>query len=74
MRIMEEKLRAYMDELETSSMWDCKQIYDWMFGAIDFARRIGLIEEQAENVLKEEDVYKRQALSSLICFSLSRNS
>lgn len=54
MRIMEEKLRAYMDELETSSMWDCKQIYDWMFGAIDFARRIGLIEEQAENVLKEE--------------------
>lgn len=53
-RIMEAKLRGYMDELETGSMWDCKQIYDWMFGAIDFSRRIGLIEGQVENVLKEE--------------------
>ena len=51
---MEEKLRAYMDELENGTMWDCRQIYDWMFGAIDFSRKIGLIDGQTEDALKED--------------------
>ena len=51
---MEEKLRAYMDELENGYMRDCKQIYDWMFGAIDFSRKIGLIDGQTEDALKED--------------------
>ena len=51
---MEAKLRAYMDELEKGSMQDCRQIYDWMFGAIDFSRQIGLIDGQTEDALKEE--------------------
>ena len=51
---MDEKLRAYMDELENGTMGDCRQIYDWVFGAIDFSRKIGLIDGQTEDVLKEE--------------------
>lgn len=51
---MEEKLREYMDELENGYMRDCKQIYDWMYGSIEFSARIGLIEEQTEGVLKAE--------------------
>ena len=51
---MEEKLRAYMDELEKGTMRDRRQIYDWMFGAIDFSWKIGLIDGQTEDALKEE--------------------
>ena len=51
---MDEKLRAYMDELEKGTMRDRRQIYDWMFGAIDFSWKIGLIDGQTEDVLKEE--------------------
>ena len=51
---MDEKLRAYMDELENSSMRSYKQIYDWMYGAIEFSCRIGVIDRQTEDALKEE--------------------
>lgn len=51
---MEEKLREYMDELENGCMRDCKQIYDWMYGAIEFSCRIGLIEEKTGDALKAE--------------------
>lgn len=51
---MEEKLREYMDELENGCMRDCKQIYDWMYGAIEISARIGSIDGQTENALKAE--------------------
>lgn len=50
---MEERLRNYMEELQCS-VKDCPQIFDWMFGAVDFSLREGMISSEGAQKLKEE--------------------